>query len=167
MTLNDAVKLARKLMDENNLKDWRIVINTNKRRAGYCRFSNKTIAFSMMMVENHTDKSIRNTITHEIAHALAGPKHHHDNVWREIHIRLGGDGQRCYDSDSFKDGENGELKYKEEHFNYVAVCKNGHVHYRNKLPRRRSAQYSCSTCCGYFNPDYLLEFKPNPKKKRF
>ena len=164
MILNNAVKLARNLMDENNLKDWKLILNRNKGRAGYCRFLNKTIALSILAIETHTDESIKNTITHEIAHALAGPKHGHDSLWRSIHIRLGGDGQRCYDSNNFKDGEDGDLRYKEEHYNYVATCKNGHVHFMNK---RTKTRHSCSICCGYFNPEYLLEFKLNPKKKRF
>ena len=38
---------------------------------------------------------IRDTVLHEIAHALAGPKHHHDSHWKEIAKRIGCTAERC------------------------------------------------------------------------
>jgi hypothetical protein len=40
----------------------------------------------------------RDTILHEIAHALT-PGHNHDSVWRAKSIEIGCDGKRCYGSD--------------------------------------------------------------------
>jgi predicted SprT family Zn-dependent metalloprotease len=37
---------------------------------------------------------IENTVLHEIAHAIVGAVHHHDNVWRDCAQRIGCDGNR-------------------------------------------------------------------------
>src|SRR5215471_13596338 len=41
------------------------------------------------------DGTYNNTMTHEIAHAIVGPNHGHDQVWTEKHLEMGGDGQPC------------------------------------------------------------------------
>ena len=42
------------------------------------------------------EADVRDTILHEIAHALAGPKHNHDKVWREKARAIGCTAERCH-----------------------------------------------------------------------
>ena len=163
MDINEALKLGRKLLDENGLKDWKIDTNFHKRSHGICYHSKKKIEISEILTPHCKDSAVLNTLTHEIAHALVGPKQGHGDLWRNTHIRLGGNGERLSNEDSYEDGKDGQIKVKEQHSNYVAVCKNGHVVYSNKLSRRN---YSCSQCCDRFNPEFLMIFKRNPKKIR-
>jgi hypothetical protein len=163
MTINEVSKTARQLMDQHDLKDWRIEITNHKTSFGKCYHSKRVIGLSSILLPHCNDSSVINTITHEIAHALVGPRHKHDMVWRNKHISLGGDGERTGGEDNYEDGREGQDKVREQHSNYVAVCKNGHNHYRNKLSRR---EFSCSICCSRFNREFLLVFKRNPKKIR-
>jgi predicted SprT family Zn-dependent metalloprotease len=62
---------------------------------GQCFHSRKLIKVSKPFAEIATLSQLHNLITHEIAHAMVGPRHGHDEVWRSTHIKLGGDGKRC------------------------------------------------------------------------
>ncbi len=43
------------------------------------------------------DEEVKDTILHEIAHALVGKAHHHDDVWRAKALEIGCSGRRCHD----------------------------------------------------------------------
>ena len=45
-------------------------------------------------VENGEINALENTILHEVAHILAGGKHHHDYYWYSIARKIGCDGSR-------------------------------------------------------------------------
>src|ERR1700722_17497176 len=78
---------ARRLMDLHGLKEWEFGINSNVRRTGVCYYPRKTapgrIELSAHFVERNTEEEIRDTLLHEIAHAIVGPGHGHDAAWRE------------------------------------------------------------------------------------
>ena len=42
-----------------------------------------------------TEENVKNTLLHEIAHALAGHEHNHDEVWKATARSIGCDGCRC------------------------------------------------------------------------
>lgn len=92
--------LARRLMDEHGLTDWEFGLNTNVRRAGVCFYPRRggpgRIELSAHFVERNGDDEVRDTILHEVAHALVGPGHGHDAVWRAMCVRVGARPQRCY-----------------------------------------------------------------------
>ena len=86
--------LARELMDEHGLTDWRVRIDNTTRRLGVCKHSRKTISLSRQYITTGSDQQIRNTILHEIGHALAGPGEGHGQEWKSIVASIGGDPSR-------------------------------------------------------------------------
>ena len=49
------------------------------------------------MPESAPDADIDDTLLHEIAHALVGKAHGHDQVWQAKAVALGCSGRRCHD----------------------------------------------------------------------
>ena len=84
------------LMLKHGLKKWRFQFDSSTRRAGCCNYSNKMISLSFNLAQNGSDEDIRDTILHEIAHALVGKKHNHDTVWKEKAIEIGCSGKRTH-----------------------------------------------------------------------
>ncbi|MGI9337944.1 MAG: SprT-like domain-containing protein [Gammaproteobacteria bacterium] len=91
----EAAALARRLMDEHDLQQWHFAWDEATSRAGVCRYDKHTIGLSRLFVRQASAAELRDTILHEIAHALAGPGHHHDHVWKEIAQSIGCSGDRC------------------------------------------------------------------------
>ena len=94
--LGMAIELATELMDAHGLVGWRIKLDHARRRAGQCDFTNKTISLSRLYVRHADIDHIRDTILHEIAHALVGPRHGHDAVWRQKAREIGCTAARCH-----------------------------------------------------------------------
>ena len=100
MDLRAALVLARALAAEHGLHDWSVTLDRAKARAGACRFAHRQISLSAPLTRLHTDAEVRDTILHEIAHALVGPRHGHDEVWRATAVRIGCSGERCVSPDA-------------------------------------------------------------------
>jgi len=94
--LGAAIELASSLMQAHGLVGWRVKLDHARRRAGQCDFSNKTISLSRLYIRHADQDHIRDTILHEIAHALVGPKHGHDAVWRQKAREIGCTATRCH-----------------------------------------------------------------------
>lgn len=82
MTREDSVKFAKEELAKNNLKDWHIRLNLNvdSHFLGLCSYRDKCIIISGHHIDLHPDAEIKNTIRHEIAHALT-PGMGHNEVW--------------------------------------------------------------------------------------
>ena len=94
--LGMAIDLATELMDAHGLVGWRVKLDHARRRAGQCDYTNKTISLSRLYVRHADIDHIRDTILHEIAHALVGPRHGHDAVWRQKALEIGCTAKRCH-----------------------------------------------------------------------
>jgi superfamily II DNA or RNA helicase len=83
MNRKDAADLLRRKMNEHGLTDWSVRLNQNaeSRFLGLCSYKDKCIILSAHHIDIHPDPDVTNTILHEIAHALVGPGHAHDDVW--------------------------------------------------------------------------------------
>lgn len=154
MDLNNAFCLSIELMCEHGLiaSGWRFSFDNAKRRFGNCHFGLKRISLSKHLVSLNTESVVKNTILHEIAHALVGIKHNHDNVWKVKAIEIGCTGDRCYSSTNTVTPEP----------KYLLICPNGHTFERYKKSKDNFRQ-SCAKCCPKFNDKYLLTHQPNPK----
>jgi len=89
MDFNDAEKLARGLIAEHGLGGWSFKFNHGKRTLGLCHYDRKRIELSMYFVARNDESAVRDTVLHEIAHALAGPKAGHGPVWRAKCLKIG------------------------------------------------------------------------------
>ena len=92
--------LARTLLDAHGLVAWEFGFNGNLRRAGVCRYPTRArpgrIELSRHFVRRNPDAEVRDTILHEIAHALVGPGRGHDDVWKAKCLEIGARPERCY-----------------------------------------------------------------------
>lgn len=85
---------ARLKMDEYSLNDWQFGWDHARRRLGVCRLQKKTITLSTHFVRANLEAphEIRDTILHEIAHALAWTLHgdrSHGQQWKAICREIG------------------------------------------------------------------------------
>jgi predicted SprT family Zn-dependent metalloprotease len=96
MDNSTASSLARTLMNEHGLGHWIFEFDRAKSRAGSCKHRRHTITLSPHYVLNNSDEDIKDTVLHEIAHALVGPKHGHDDIWKTVCTRIGARPIRCY-----------------------------------------------------------------------
>lgn len=90
------LELALGLIHEHGLNEWRFEFDHSTRRAGCCNCRDKRISISFDLARNAADEDIRDTLLHEIAHALVGNKHHHDAVWKAKAREIGCSGERCH-----------------------------------------------------------------------
>jgi predicted SprT family Zn-dependent metalloprotease len=138
LDLTEARQLAAGLMARHGLTRWRLVFDNAKTRAGVCRFDRKEIGLSRPLVSLYTVEQVTDTVLHEIAHALAGPRHGHDRVWRATAQRIGCTGERCMPADAPSvDGP------------WVGVCPAGHRTTAHRGPIRVKA---CRSCSAGFDP---------------
>ena len=155
MDLYRAQQLAVELMTKHDLitQGWRFQFDTAKRRFGCCNYTYKQITLSKALVLVNDEARVKNTILHEIAHAIVGRGHGHDWVWRQKAIQIGCDGKRCYSSNNTTTPES----------KYIAVCSTcGHIHKKHRLTTHKIT--ACGLCCkGTFQARYILKFELNPK----
>lgn len=131
-------------MDEHGLidKGWFFDWDRAKRRFGCCNYTKKRISLSLPLTKIRDPDNVRNTILHEIAHALVGRGHGHDSIWRAKAIEIGCNGDRC--------SRDAKIKGK-----WVAVCPQGHEHYRHRKPIR---SVSCGLCSNVYDDKYKLNY---------
>ena len=80
---------ARELMDEHGLHGWTFRFSAAKSRLGECRERERHIRLSRRHAVNGDPREVRDTILHEIAHALAGAKAGHGPAWKAVARRIG------------------------------------------------------------------------------
>ncbi|MBX9670071.1 MAG: SprT-like domain-containing protein [Candidatus Obscuribacterales bacterium] len=90
-----AQQIARQLMNSYGLGSWTFRFNNSKRMLGICKSGDQSIELSRAYVFKNDESHVRDTILHEIAHALVGAEHGHDEVWKEMCVRLGCNPKAC------------------------------------------------------------------------
>jgi predicted SprT family Zn-dependent metalloprotease len=129
-------------MARHGLSGWRLVFDNAKTRAGVCRSGRKEIGLSGALTRLHSPAQVTDTVLHEIAHALVGPAHGHDKVWRALALRIGCSGTRCVPDDAPRvEGA------------WIGVCPAGH---RRTAHRRPQRVRSCRQCSNVFDASALF-----------
>lgn len=95
--LEAIVRLAQRLIQQHHLEQWSFQFDHGTRRAGCCHYDQQVISMSYEFARHASEEDIRETILHEIAHALAGKSHNHDAMWRAKAREIGCSGNRCHD----------------------------------------------------------------------
>lgn len=147
MQLTTAARMARELMNEHGLTDWSLKMDMAKRRFGYCNYRRKTISLSVPLIQLNGEDEVRDTVLHEIAHALA-PGKGHGFMWREKCREIGARPQRCYSSESVAEPAAPWV-------GTAATC--GHTLKRFRMSRN---SVSCGKCSGgRYNENYKVTWK--------
>jgi predicted SprT family Zn-dependent metalloprotease len=157
MDLRQAQSEMAELFRQYGLSGWRFKLDNAVARNGSCSHAKRTISMSRQLTVRRTDAEVRNTMLHELAHALVGPGHGHDAVWRAKAISIGCNGARCTDT-----APENRVPGK-----WVAVCPGCSV--RSERHRRPSKPSACATCCrrfngGRFSLDYLFVYRENRQR---
>jgi predicted SprT family Zn-dependent metalloprotease len=137
LDLTEARDLAEGLMARHQLTGWRLLFDNAKTRGGACRADRREITLSRPLISLYSPEQVAQTALHEIAHALAGPGHGHDQIWRTIARRIGYSGGRCLPVDAPQvDGA------------WLGICAAGH---RTTAHRRPVRVRSCLQCSARFD----------------
>jgi len=91
--------LAHELLARHGLHDWTFAFNRRKSALGLCLYHLRTIEVSVYLVKGSASAEILDTLLHEIAHALVGPGHGHDAVWKRQCLEIGAKPERCGQAD--------------------------------------------------------------------
>jgi predicted SprT family Zn-dependent metalloprotease len=132
MDVKDVRRLGRELMDQHGLAGWQLVLDRAKQRAGVCRYDSRTIGLSAALMQLYDEAQVRETVLHEIAHALVGPGAGHGPQWLAMARRIGSTGERCVPQDAPR--VTGA---------WVGTCGAGHAVAMHRRPRRVR---SCTVC---------------------
>lgn len=83
MNRQRASEITREEIRKHGLENWgvRLTTDPNQPFLGLCIHKDKVIVLNAHHIDIHHDKDIINTIKHEIAHAIVGAGHGHDETW--------------------------------------------------------------------------------------
>lgn len=95
MDLQELEAIAEMELRKHGLKLWSFGLAKTKRRQGVCKFRDRRIEIAEYYARHNSREKVLDTLLHEIAHALAGPKAGHGPVWKALAHRLGATPQAC------------------------------------------------------------------------
>ncbi len=144
MEIDLARQLAEQLLRDHGLRSYRVVFDRAKTRAGVCRFGEGQIGLSGPLTRLHSPAEVRDTVLHEIAHALVGPGHQHDARWRAQAADLGCSTKACLPPDAPRVAAP-----------WVGTCPAGHPVGRHRRPERPA---SCPRCSPEFDRNHLFRW---------
>lgn len=144
MELTEVRRLGEGLLAEHGLEGWTFGFDNAKRRAGLCSYADRRITVSRTLMALYPPEQVRETILHEVAHALAGKEHGHDAVWRAVARRIGSTGARLVAEDAPRAPAP-----------WVGRCPAGHTVERYRRP---TAPLSCRRCAPRFSLAHLLSW---------
>jgi predicted SprT family Zn-dependent metalloprotease len=144
MNIDDARELARTLMKLHRVpRGWTFVFDRSKVRFGKCDYRRKQISLSRHLLELNGEAEVRDTILHEIAHALAPRGAGHGPAWQAVALSIGCNGQRCYGREVARPAP----KYT----GTCPVC-------RRVIYRHRRTVIACGKCSDVFDPRFLFHW---------
>lgn len=158
MELTAARLLAATLIEQHNVL-YSFGWCNHVKAAGICDYQNRTIWLSRPVTLLNTEEMVRNTILHEIAHALT-PGDGHGHQWKAACVRIGANPSRLLYEDGVK------VIAPPPKFQLFAECcgTSGKVWY--KKPRR--LDYSGAYCvkCGPVSTGQIFIYSLNEKREK-
>jgi predicted SprT family Zn-dependent metalloprotease len=91
--------LVKNLMNQHGLfsSGWSYTYDTAKKRLGKCNYTHKYLSFSTSFIDINTIEVMKDTVLHEIAHALAGYQAAHGYEWQIKAKSIGAVPRTCID----------------------------------------------------------------------
>ena len=112
---------------------WHVDFDLAPRRAAQCMYNEERIQLAVGHCLKADPHEVRNTVLHEIAHAIAGPGHHHDEHWKRIARQIGCTAERC-------------TRVKHSAGRWIGRCGCGGRIYRRQRLTRALRFASCRKC---------------------
>ncbi len=161
MDLNELEKLSVDLINQHLPNtDWKFEFNNSKRSFGTFNYTDKNINISRHIAVLNDEIRVKDTILHEIAHALC-PKQGHNNIWKRKAREIGACGIRCYSTDETDIKQNSSVKVPLG--KYTLICPNCKREFQ--FNRRLKNKKACHTCCKTLNyGNYSERFVLLPKE---
>jgi predicted SprT family Zn-dependent metalloprotease len=142
MKLSRAEELAKALMRQHRLpRSWSFTFDRSKVRFGKCDYRRRQISLSRHLVELNAEDEVRDTILHEIAHALAPRGAGHGPAWRALALSIGCNAQRCYGREVARPAPK-----------YTGTC----PACKRVIYRHRRTVLACGKCSDMFDPRFLF-----------
>lgn len=150
MNLQSAETLALQLFSQHGLQGWQFKFDRARLRFGCCNFTQKIISLSRVLTELNSPAKVKDTLLHEIAHALVGNRSGHGPKWRAKAKAIGCRAQRCYQAEDIILPRS----------TYIGRCANCGKEFPAQRKRRGVA---CRQCCkalnkGKYSAKYAIEF---------
>lgn len=135
------IRTARRKLEEHGLGAVPVEISTRaKRRAGAAFFRHGKpwkLQLAAWLLDTASEEEILETILHEIAHLLAGPRAGHGPKWKVIARSIGCTAERCHSLDTPPEKWEGRCAHRDCAFSYV---------YKRHRLIRRTRRGICPKC---------------------
>jgi predicted SprT family Zn-dependent metalloprotease len=142
MKLEKASQLAHELMRRHGLMPaWAFAFDRSKARFGKCNYRKKQITLSKYLAELNGIDEVRDTILHEIAHALAPRGAGHGPAWQALARSIGCNGKRCFGK---------EVAMPQARYQGTCPC------CKRVIYRHRRSEIACGKCVAVFDPKYAF-----------
>lgn len=143
--------MAHTLLKKHQLHEWCFKFDHAKRRFGCCNYSNSVISLSRHLTRLNDEDEVRDTLLHEIAHALT-PGDGHGRKWKAKCLEIGAKPERCYQAE----------EVEQTLAPYYLYCK--HCGIEQPRFRRSRRIVACRDCCnrynsGKFSDDFQLHWR--------
>ena len=112
---------------------WTFGFDLAPSRAGICRYEERRIDLAVSFALRAPRSEIEDTVLHELAHAIVGPHHGHDAVWKAKALEIGCSGSRAH-------------TVQARVAPWVGECACGRPWFRQRLQRRIRQRGRCPTC---------------------
>ena len=153
MNLIEAQDYARLLMDRHGLQHWSFEFDRAVRRFGRCSITDKKITLSKPLTLANPVEHVKDTILHEIAHALCPPKRTrgkrqwdiHGPDWQKAAMRIGCTATRCYGDEVAAP----DPVFRKQYKGTCPTCQRVINAYRRR-------HISCGKCCKTYNPQHRI-----------
>ncbi len=157
MEINKIEELAKELMNAHMPElvklGWKFKLDNARLRFGFCLYRRRTISVSRYIASINEEKYVKQTIIHEIAHALVGSGNGHNAKWKDMAKSLGHNGSRTYSHAVVVPPKKWTIR----------CPKCGIAELRIRKTERR---FACKWCCdtynkGKFSPEFVLMWERN------
>ncbi|HKJ93001.1 MAG TPA: SprT-like domain-containing protein [Longimicrobiales bacterium] len=125
------------------LAGWQLVVNGRMTSsAGRCKYDRREIHVAAWHLRRSRKADVVDTLLHEAAHALAGPRTNHGPAWKQWAERLGADPSRALPTDVWRDSPAAARRPR-----WLARCRACDQQYRRQR-RSRRRRLVCGRCGG-------------------